>query len=100
VTQPISVDIPHQLGLAAAHAKIDRGIGKISDFIPGGTVADHRWEGETMFFTVKAMGQSIASRLEVMDDKIHATIDLPPFLALFADKIRAKLAKDGPALLK
>lgn len=100
MSQPVTVDIPHKLGLAGAHAKLDGGIGKLASFIPGGAVTDHHWEGETMHFTVSAMGQTIASRIEVMEDKVHAVIDLPPFLALFADKIRAKLAKDGPALLK
>ena len=34
------------------------------------------------------------------DAKVRAEIDLPPFLALFADKIRAKLAKEAPKLLE
>ena len=42
----------------------------------------------------------IASRLEPFDDRVHAVIDLPPFLALFANTIRAKLAKEGPKLLE
>jgi hypothetical protein len=46
------------------------------------------------------MGQRIMSRLEPFDDHVHAVLDLPPLLALFADKIRAKLAKDGPKLLE
>jgi hypothetical protein len=49
---------------------------------------------------VQAMGQRVASKLDVRDDHVHAEIDLPPFLALFADKIRAKLAKEGPKLLE
>ncbi len=53
-----------------------------------------------MVFTVQAMGQSIASRLEVHDAHVHAVIDLPPFLSLFAERIRAKLSKDGPKLLE
>ena len=46
------------------------------------------------------MGQRVASRLELFEDRVRAELDLPPFLRLFADKIRAKLQKDGPALLK
>jgi len=79
---------------------MERGIGKLAGMIPGGAVVDHRWEGDTMHFTVQAMGQRIASQLQPFDDRVHAVIDLPPFLALFADKIRAKLAKDGPKLLE
>jgi hypothetical protein len=45
------------------------------------------------------MGQRVSSRVDALDDKVHAVIDLPPLLRLFADKIRAKLAKEGPKLL-
>ena len=100
MSTPITVDIPHKLGREAAHARIDGGIGKLADMFPGGGTVTHRWEGETMHFTVSAMGQSIDSRLEVFDTHVHATVDLPPFLSLFADKIREKLNRDGPKLLE
>jgi len=100
MTDPIVVDIPHKLGLAAARARIDKGVGKLASFVPGGAVTDHRWEGDTLIFTVEAMGQRVASRLDVLESRIHASFDLPPMLRLFAGKIRDKLSKDGAKLLK
>ena len=100
MTAPIEVDLPHKLGRAGARARIEGGTSKMASFIPGGTVSEHRWDGDTLSFTVEAMGQRVASRLTVMEDKVHCVFDLPPFLTLFADKIRAKLAKDGPKLLE
>ncbi|CAN5670108.1 hypothetical protein BH11PSE6_BH11PSE6_04710 [soil metagenome] len=100
MTDPIVVDIPHKLGLAAARARIDKGVGKLASFVPGGAVTDHRWEGDTLVFTVEAMGQRVASRLDVLESRIHASFDLPPMLRLFAGKIRDKLSKDGAKLLK
>ena len=100
MTDPIVVDIPHKLGLAAARARIDKGVGKLASFVPGGAVTDHRWEGDTLVFTVEAMGQRVASRLDVLETRIHASFDLPPMLRLFAGKIRDKLSKDGAKLLK
>ena len=100
MTAPIEIDLPHKLGRAAARARIEAGAGKMASFIPGGTVSEHRWDGDTLSFTVEAIGQRVASRLTVTDDKVHCVFDLPPFLSLFADKIRAKLAKDGPKLLE
>ena len=99
MTKPITVDIPHSHGRAVVRERLDQGVGKIAAMFPGGAAVDQRWEGDTLFFSVQAMGQKVASRLELFDDRVHATIDLPPFLALFADKIRAKLAKEGPKLL-
>ncbi|QNA84543.1 hypothetical protein G4G27_11485 [Sphingomonas sp. So64.6b] len=100
MTQPITVDIPHQHGREVVRERLESGIGKLAGMFPGGAVVDHRWEGETMHFTVQALGQKVASRLELFDTHVHATIDLPPFLSLFAEKIRAKLAKEGPKLLQ
>ena len=100
MSAPITVDIPHKQGRAALRARLDKGADKIAAMIPGGSVVDHRWEGDSMHFTVSAMGQRVVSRLDLFDDRVHAVVDLPPLLALFADKIRAKLAKDGPSLLK
>lgn len=100
MAEPISVDIPHKLGREAARARIAGGIGKFAEMIPGSAMTEHRWEGDALFFTLKAMGQTVSSRLDVADDHVRATIDLPPFLALFADKIRERLAKDGPKLLR
>lgn len=100
MSQPIEVDIPHKLGRETAKARISSSFGKLADFIPGGSVTQHRWTGDHLDFTVEGMGQRIAARLDVLDDKVHAAIDLPAFLALFAEPIRAKLAKEGPKLLE
>jgi hypothetical protein len=100
MSEPITIDIPHQQGREGVRAKLDRGVGKIAGVVPGGVVSDHRWEGDTLHFTIEGMGQRVASRVEIFEEKVHAVIDLPPFLALFADKIRQKLAREAPKLLE
>lgn len=100
MTEPIRVEVPHKLGLAEARRRVNGGIGKLAGMIPGGAAVDHAWSGDVLAFTVAAMGQRIASTLDVRADRVVATVDLPPFLALFADRIRAKLAKEAPRLLE
>jgi hypothetical protein len=100
MTEPITMDIPHKYGREGVRAKLDSGVNKIAGVVPGGVVKDHRWDGDTLHFTIEGMGQRVASKVELFDDKVRATIDLPPFLALFATKIRDKLAKEAPKLLK
>ncbi len=99
MSEPVVVEVPHKLGLAEARRRVDAGIGKLSGWFPGGAEVEHRWDGDVLGFTVAAMGQRIASSLDVRDDRVIATVDLPPFLALFADRIRAKLTKEAPRLL-
>jgi len=100
MTQPIELDIPHKLGKAAARARVEHGFKSIADVIPGGRVTQHEWQGDALTFTVEGMGQRISSRLEVFEDKVHAAVDLPALLSLFAERIRAKLAKEGPKMLR
>lgn len=100
MTAPIEVDIPHQLGTAQAKQRIGSSFGKLADFVPGGSVTEHRWAGDTLLFTVEGMGQRVAVRLEIAAANVHATFELPAFLAMFSDKIRAKLQKEAPKLLE
>ena len=99
-TQPVELDIPHKLGKAAARARVEAGFKQIADLVPGGRVTQHHWEGDSLTFTIEAMGQRISSRLDVFEARVHATVDLPPFLALFAEPLRAKLAKEGTVMLE
>ena len=100
MTDPVEVDIPHKLGREAARARIAGGIGKLESYIPGGTVTENRWDGDRLSFTVTALGQRAHATVDVLEDKAHLAVVLPPMLALFAGKIRDMLGREGPKLLK
>ena len=100
MTNPITVDIPHKLGRVGARARLESRIDTLVEMFPGGGTVTHHWEGDTMIFNIQAMGQSIASRLDVHDSHVHAVINLPPLLSLFAERIRAKFQKQVPKLLE
>ena len=97
---PIELDIPHKAGRAAMRERLDRRIGEVTSRVPGGGAVEHRWEGDTMHFTVAAMGQAVACRLTVFDDKVHAVVDLPPFLAMFSGQLREMIEREAPKLLR
>ena len=97
---PIAIDIPHSLGKDGVRQRLDGGISRITEKIPDGGVVQNRWEGDTMHFTVTAMGQSIASTATVFADKVHAVVDLPAFLGLFAGKVKEMIEREAPKLLK
>lgn len=100
MTAPIEVDIPHKLGTEQAKQRIGSSFGKLADFIPGGAVTDHRWTGDTLHFVVEGMGQRVAATLAVAEINVHASFELPAFLAMFSDKIRDKLQREAPKLLE
>ena len=100
MSEPISLDIPHQLGKDGVRQRLDGGIGKIGQMIPGGGAVQHSWDGDTMNFTVSALGQEMRCAATVSDKNVHAVVDLPPMLALFADKVRSVLGTELPKLLR
>jgi hypothetical protein len=101
MSDPVTVEIPHSLANDELHRRIDGGIGKLGSLIPGGEVTEHHWENDRlMTFTLQALGQRVGARIELLEGRVRAEVNLPPMLALFADKIRAKLAQKAPDLLK
>lgn len=100
MTQPITLDIPHDLGRSGARARLEKGVGQIAGIVPGGSLKEHRWDGDTLYFVIEAMGQRVASRIEVHDANIHAIVDLTPLAGLFAGAIKEQLSQVGTRLLR
>ncbi|WP_174279592.1 polyhydroxyalkanoic acid system family protein [Sphingomonas bacterium] len=99
MAQPITLDLPHSLGKARVRERLDSRIGRLGDRIPGGARVEHRWDGDTLLFSVHAMGQEVKSSVTVFDTHVHAVIDLPGLLGLFAGPIRAAIQREAPKLL-
>lgn len=97
---PVTVNIPHKLGVADAKTRMGNGVHTLSESVPGATVSDHHWEGDTLHCTLEAMGQKIDSEMQVRDDEVYAVFDLPPLLGMFANKIKEKLQKEAPKMLE
>lgn len=101
MSRPVSIDIPHKLGVAEARKRIEAGFGQLQQQISGGLAqVEKRWEGDRMTFSAKVIGQAISGRLLVLDDAIKMEIDLPPMLAMIADTIKGRVKKQGQLLLE
>jgi len=100
MTQPIQVDLPHKLGAAEAKRRIDGGIGKLKDFIPGGAEVRSAWTGDRLGLQVTALGQEVNAQLDVRDTIVRVELLLPPALAFFGQAIEAALRGKGGDLLE
>lgn len=101
MSRPVTVDIPHRLGVAQAKARIDAGFGQLEQQIAGGLAQVRRqWDDDRMSFSAKVMGQAIAGRLHVLADTVKIEVDLPPVLGMIADTIQGRLKKQGTLLLE
>ena len=101
MTKPLVVDLPHSLGAEEAKRRIAGGIGRLPDHIPGGAAEiQSRWEGDRLNLLVKAMGQSVDSRIDVQERIVRVEMVLPLFLSAFAGKIEGFLRQRGTDLLE
>ena len=101
MTTPIQVDLPHNLGAAEARRRIEGGIGRLEDFIPGGGAeVRSAWTGDRLGLNVAAMGQDVNAQIDVRDTFVRVELLLPPALSFFRPIIETALRKKGGALLE
>ncbi len=102
MTRPVTIDIPHALGLAEARRRVETQFGRLEAQLAGVGVSgiEKRWEGDRLHFAGRALGQAVGGRLTVLADSLHLELDLPPMLAMLAGRIRDALGKSGRLLLE
>ena len=100
MSNPIVIDLPHRLGREEARRRLEKGMGKIGQQIPGGAQVESAWEGDRLDLRVQAMGQDIRSKLDVQETIVRMEVLLPPGLAFFGNGIAALLRRQGEALLE
>lgn len=100
MAKPVTVTISHELGREEARRRISEGFGKVADGLGFAIKLDQRWEGDTMHFDARAVGQVITGQVEVADDNVTVTMILPLFLAGMAERIKGKLQKESTLLLE
>ena len=100
MTQPIDVDLPHNLGKDEARRRIANNIHKLEQHIPGGAQVQSGWSGDQLNLDVAAMGQSVTATIDVLEDKVHLKVLLPGMLGMFCSLIQGALRSKGHVLLE
>ena len=99
---PVTIDVPHQLGRAAAIERLRSRIGELAGHIPGGmATVNSSWPSDNvMALEVTTMGQTISARLEVEDTRVRVELVLPMMLSFFSGMISAAVREGGEKLLE
>jgi hypothetical protein len=100
MSQPIEVDLPHNLGREEARRRIAANIGSLQNHIPGGAQVTSSWVGDRLDLSVAAMGEQIVGALDVQDSKVHVKLALPGMLGMFGGVIAGALKSRGGMLLE
>jgi hypothetical protein len=99
MSQPIHVDLPHNLGREEAQRRIAANIHKLQGYIPGGAEVTSNWAGSRLDMNVAAMGQSVDANIDVEEKLVRCRIVLPGLLGMFAKPVEAALKAKGSDLL-
>ncbi len=84
----MQVTVPHDLGRAEAKRRLEAGLPKLEQHIPGGgsltsdIVSDSR-----LMLVISAMGQKVPVDIAIMDDRLDADVSVPPFLKMMQGQI-------------
>lgn len=100
MSQPIDVDLPHNLGKEEAKRRIGSNIHKLEQHIPGGAHVQSGWSGDQLNLQVSAMGEAVNANIDVQETKVHVKVLLPGILGMFSGLVQATLQKKGNVLLE
>ena len=99
MSKPLVVSIPHKLGKAEAHGRLQTWHDAASkrSSATRSLPSTSRWNEDRMDFRVGAMGQTVDGHLEVMQDQVRVEVQLPWILAMIAEKAKTLHSEAGNA---
>jgi hypothetical protein len=99
MSAPLVVSIPHRLGREEASRRLKTGLTRAASTVPVLKVDEERWDGDHMFFRVRALGQAASGHLDVGEDHVRVEVTLPWLLQRFAQMAQATIRDRGQLLL-
>ena len=99
MSAPLVVSIPHRLGREEAARRLKGGLARAAASVPIMTVDEEIWNGDKMFFRVRALGQAASGNIDVSDDHVRVEVMLPWLLQRFAQVAQTAIRDRGTLLL-
>jgi hypothetical protein len=99
MSAPLVVSIPHRLGREEAVRRLRTGLSRAATGIPVLKVDEERWDGDRMFFRVRALGQAASGHIDVAEDTVRLEVMLPWLLQRFAQMAQIAIRDRGTMLL-
>jgi putative polyhydroxyalkanoic acid system protein len=101
VSDTVTVIVGHRLGKAEAVRRIKDGFARADGHLgPMMAMEQESWEGDTLRFRMRALGQAAAGSIEVLEDALRIEVSLPWLLAKAAKHVLPMLRKQGTLLLE
>ena len=99
--EPIVVTIAHRLGRDGAKQRIDEGFESIrSEIQPYVSTLECNWDGYRLNVRAAAMMQTVTGAIEVFEDTVRISLELPWFLHMIARTVTDRIQNRAAALLE
>ncbi len=101
MSETVSVIVGHRLGKVEAVRRLKDGFARTSGHL-GAMIAmeQETWQGDTLRFRMRALGQTAAASIEVLEDALRIEVSLPWLLAQAAKRLLPILRKEATLLLE
>ena len=101
MSERVSVIVSHKLGKTEATRRLKDGFARSQGHL-GGVIAieQETWEGDTLSFRMRALGQAAAGTIEVLEDALRIEVSLPWLLAKAANRLLPILRSETTLLLE
>ena len=101
VSDTVTVTIGHRLGKVEAIRRLKEGFARSDGHLgPVIVMEQQTWEGDTLRFRMRALGQTAAGSIEVLDDTLRIEVSLPWLLAKAAKQLLSILRREATLLLE
>lgn len=101
MSDTVNVVIGHRLGKVEAVRRLEEGLartrGRLGAMI---AIEQEAWQGDTLRFRMRALGQTAAGTIEVLEDALRIEVSLPWLLAKAAKRLLPILRKEATLLLE
>ena len=101
MSETVTVTVSHHLGKAEAVRRLKDGLAR-TDAPLGAMIAidQQSWQGDTVHFRMRALGQTAAASIEVLEDALRIEVALPWLLARAAKRLLPILRAQATLLLE
>ena len=101
MNETVTVIVAHRLGKVEAVRRLKEGFTRTNGHLgPMIAVEQETWEGDELRFSMRALGQTAAASIEVLEDAIRIEVSLPWLLAKAAKRLLPILRKEAMLLLE
>jgi hypothetical protein len=101
MSAPITASVPHRLSKGEALRRLKLGLSRAKgQFGSLLTIEHEEWSGDTLRFQMRALGQSAAGTITVLEDSLLIAVTLPWLLAKVAERILPAMQKQATLLLE